>query len=94
MLSDPRNVNTQFRALDWKHIGLRDGTTLEKKRSDSTRIEVREFCGLLEVTVRNFKFMCSHLKLIEGSRGRRTILVPRMGKITKIPLLRVKFKKI
>ena len=32
MLSDPRNVNTQFQALDWKHIGLRDETTLEKKK--------------------------------------------------------------
>ena len=32
MLSDPRNVNTQFRAFDWEHIGLRDETTMEKKK--------------------------------------------------------------
>ena len=59
MLSDLRNINTQFRAFDWEHNGLRDETTVEKKRSDSTRIEVREFCGLLEVTLRNFNFICS-----------------------------------
>ena len=32
MLSDLRNINTQFRAFDWEHIGLHDETTMEKKK--------------------------------------------------------------
>ena len=32
MLSDLRNINTQFRAFDWEYVGLRDETTMEKKK--------------------------------------------------------------
>ena len=64
MLSDLRNINTQFRAFDWEHIGLRDETTMEKKK---VRLDENRGKGILRTARGNstqFEFIAVFLKFI------------------------------
>ena len=64
MLSDLRNINTQFRAFDWEHIGLRDETTMEKKK---VRLDENRGKRILRTTrgnITQFKLHLQSLKFI------------------------------